>query len=95
MREIFKNWLFNLIREYNYTPCNYKLAALPNKVEDDSLGVNPISFKLHSASNGKVIEFNHYFPDKDEFRRRLYIITNDQSIGEEINKILVIEGLRQ
>lgn len=53
-----------------------------------------IQFTVYSANGGRVVETRRYDRQKDRNNTGLYIITQDQDFGREIDKIIVMEGLR-
>jgi hypothetical protein len=53
-----------------------------------------IQFTVYTANGGRVVETRRYDRLKDRHQSGLYIITSDQDFGKEIDKIIVMEGLR-
>jgi hypothetical protein len=53
-----------------------------------------IHFTVYVANGGRVIETRRHDRKTDRNTNGLYIITNDQEFGKEIDKIIVMEGLR-
>jgi hypothetical protein len=53
-----------------------------------------IQFTVYNASGGRVIETRRYDRHKDRSNTGLYIITNDQDFGKEIDKIITMEALK-
>jgi hypothetical protein len=64
-------------------------------VREDSLNSDGMSFKIHRASGGMVVEHNHYDRKTDENHNSIHIITDDQDLGEQLAKIITIEMLRR
>jgi len=54
-----------------------------------------INFSVYKANGGMVIETRFYDDSKDRNRRGLYVITEEQDMGQEIAKIITIESLKQ
>lgn len=53
-----------------------------------------IQFTVYNASGGRVVETRRYDRQKDRNTNGLYIITNSQDFGHEIDKIITMELLR-
>lgn len=92
----FKRWLARMVRETN----NYESKmAQPKPVATDSLteslnADNAIRFNLYIANGGKVIETHRYDRKTDRGSTGLYVISNNADLGQEIEKIITMEGLR-
>ena len=53
-----------------------------------------INFTVYVANGGRIVETRKYDRKTDRHNNGLYIITNDQDFGREIDKIIVMEGLK-
>ena len=53
-----------------------------------------IQFTIYSANGGRVVETRRYDRQKDRHTNGLYVITNDQDFGREIDKIITMEALK-
>jgi len=53
-----------------------------------------IQFTVYNANGGRVIETRRYDRHKDRHTNGLYVVTNDQDFGHEIDKIITMESLR-
>ena len=53
-----------------------------------------IQFTIYTASGGRVVETRRYDRQKDRNLNGLYVITNDQDFGHEIDKIITMESLK-
>lgn len=53
-----------------------------------------IQFTIYNASGGRVVETRRYDRQKDRHTTGLYVITNDQDFGREIDKIITMEALK-
>lgn len=77
---------------------NKKPDAILSTEEPTWLGApdeeNCIHFKMWNAHGGKVIQTHRYDRIKDKVHRSMYIITDNQDIGQEIGKIITMEALR-
>jgi hypothetical protein len=72
-----------------------RLSRVKNDEYLDNIHGKTISFRLWFAAGGKVVQTQRYDSRKDENQSSLYIITDEQNFGEEIDKILTLEALRQ
>ena len=54
---------------------------------------NPIHFRIYDARGGKVLEVYRYDRKTDRENSSLYIVNNDENLGEEIHKIIFLEQL--
>ena len=62
--------------------------------EPDSISSNGMRFNLYKASGGFVIETRAYDERTDRNNNKLYVITEDKDVGEELGKIITMESLR-
>jgi hypothetical protein len=53
-----------------------------------------IRFNVYNATGGRIIEVARYDKHRDRHVNGLYIVTNDQDFGREIDKIIVQEFLK-
>lgn len=53
-----------------------------------------IQFTVYSANGGRIIETRRYDRKTDRNSNGLYIITNDQDFGRELDKIITMEHLK-
>jgi hypothetical protein len=60
----------------------------------DSVSSEGMRFQLYRASGGYVVETRYYDQKNDRSHNKLYIIRDDQDVGEEIGKIITMESLR-
>lgn len=85
----FDKWLTNRID---------KAYSQQKPVEDVStrhVDAEPIlNFRIYSAQNGKVLEFNTYNRSTDKHKNAIYIINNDEDIAEKISKCVTMELLK-
>lgn len=81
LRERLGNWLLNKPEEDDYSNM-------------DSLNSNGMRFQLYNANGGYVIETRVYDETHDRNRNKLYVITEDKDLGEELGKIITMESLR-
>jgi hypothetical protein len=53
-----------------------------------------IHFTVYVAQGGRVVETRRYDRKTDRSTNGLYVVTNDQEFGKEIDKIITMEALR-
>jgi len=86
-KQRFRNWLNG---DYD--------SDLPEVGQDispsDSVSSEGMRFQLYRASGGYVVETRYYDQKNDRNYNKLYIIRDDQDVGEEIGKIITMESLR-
>jgi hypothetical protein len=58
----------------------------------DELG-QPINLKIYSADGGKIIQTVQYDTQRDRVHKKLYIVRDNEELGEEIAQILTREAL--
>lgn len=76
-----------------YTNFKLKDTAIPSSDTDNfPHGVN---FTIHNGNGGKVIRVYHYNQTTDKASNTLYIIHDEDNLGEEISKILSVESLKR
>ena len=63
-------------------------------VEEASLGSDGMRFQLYRASGGYVVETRYYDRKADRNENKMYVITEDQDVGDAIGKIITMESLR-
>jgi hypothetical protein len=84
-RRLF-NWIIKSDRS-QLTDCDPTDHRLPR--------VDYTNFTLHQASGGLVVETELYDTTLDVYRRKLHVITNDQDLGQELSRILLLENLKK
>ena len=70
------------------------IASSRGNVFDNKLS-DGMTFNVHRASGGLVVEHSHYDEKLDKNNQSLYIITDEQDLGESLSKIVTIEMLRR
>ena len=96
-----KRWMYNLTKDVHEYHQPYEISEPHVKVSSlhASIGgfgdVNKtINFAVHFANGGRVVEITRYDKSTHESTKGLYIITPDRDFGIEIDKIIMMEGLR-
>ena len=65
-------------------------------VSDDEIDlVDPIRFSVQAVSGGTLIETRWHDDKRDEYVRKLHIVTQDENLAEAIGKIVTIELLKR
>ena len=81
-------------RFYNWLSGAEEIYSPDRAVEADSLNSNGIRFNLYKAHGGFVVETRHYDERNDRNINKMYVITEDKDLGEELGKIITMESLR-
>lgn len=90
-----KNKIIKWVREdWNDESKKYSqvvgLARDDNRPEKDPI----LNFRIYSAENGKILEFNRYDRLKDRNQVSVYIISKDEDISEKVSKCVSLELLK-
>lgn len=92
------NWLFrwlgNKIRDSN-DPLRPRWSTSTISSRGDNILSNGMTFTIHRASGGMVVEHSHYDEKTDRTNQSIHIVTDDQELGEQLSKIVTIEMLRR
>jgi hypothetical protein len=101
-----KRWFAKMSREaweYEKRQSQEKDTAIGINRLSNSISVGPpsidqpdraLQFTVYVANGGRIIETRRYDRHKDRSNTGLYIITNDQDFGKEIDKIITMEALK-
>ena len=89
-------WLKRKVKDWLFTDDNYgAVKAVSMHETSSSVDSEPVlNFRIYSANNGRILEFNKYDRMKDRTDRSLYIIDKEQDIGEYVGKVLSLELLK-
>lgn len=74
---------------------NAKQARAVRVREGDDFASNPIQFKMYKASGGWAIEFRQYDHRNDKVDTSLYVVNDEQELGNSISKIITMEALKR
>ena len=88
-----RNWLGNIVNRYNtieFPKESSRLSGTSTSLNGD----NGFQFTVHIAKGGRIVETQRFDRKRDELHRGLYVITEDQDFGHEIDKILTMESLK-
>lgn len=95
------NWVRNKLHNFIFfsenevaesTRTNRKLIPISRGSELNSRGM---SFTIHMANGGYVLEYTSYDEKTDRNSHNLHIITSDQDMGQGIAHIITLELLRK
>ena len=99
----FDKWLYKKTRDmwdnrHKYESDDYQgikmgTAAVLTSGER-SIDATGFNLKVFRANGGTIIETRKYDSKRDSNSNGLYIITDDKDLGEEIGKIITMEGLK-
>ena len=56
---------------------------------------NGMSFTIHQANGGYILEYSSYDEKTDRNSHNLHIITSDQDLGQGIAHVITLEMLRK
>ena len=86
-KQRFRDWIFaDPEPEYNSIAVDHESTDLDTRTST--------RFTVHPAHGGTVIQTRTYDERKDRNVENLYIIHRSEDLGEEIAKIITLEGLR-
>ena len=86
-RQKLRNWILN---DNADSYANDSIIS----VEESKFNSEGMRLQVYRASGGFVIETRHYNRRKDENMNAMFVITEDQDLGEEIGKIITMETLK-
>ena len=84
-KQRFKNWL---LRD------DSDVSELVSVDESPSLSGDGMRFQLFRATGGYVIETRQYDSKNDRNNYKLYIVKDDEDVGQAFSKIITMESLR-
>ena len=96
-----KNWLRNKLQNFLYpqdSDCVVESKPHTRRgvlVRGSSLDSRGMSFTIHQASGGYVLEYSAYDDKTDRHNHNLHIIPSDQDMGQGIAHIITLEMLRK
>ena len=89
----FRRWVYNWLNAVKSHPIE-KSSTSSFRESNDPDNEKSLQFRVWFANGGRVIQTNRYDRHKDRNLTAMYVITGDQNFGEEIDKIITMEGLR-
>jgi hypothetical protein len=100
----FKRWMLQSVKEAVNAERNLAPIGDPDVLTTKQIALGrsamidqperAIHFTVYVANGGRVIETRKIDRKTDRSTNGLYIITNDQDFGREIDKIITMESLR-
>ena len=96
-----KNWLRQKLQNFLYPQDNdCVVESKPPRrgsliTRGSSLDSRGMSFTIHQASGGYVLEYSAYDDKTDRHNHNLHIIPSDQDMGQGIAHIITLEMLRK
>jgi hypothetical protein len=94
------NWLRNKLLNFLHPQDNEcvvetRTPKRGNLTRGSSLDSRGMSFTIHQASGGYVLEYSAYDEKTDRHNHNLHIIPSEQDMGQGIAHIITLEMLRK
>jgi len=91
-------WIKGKIRNWlnePYEDVTSKGISLHNRDECYRPDTEPVlNFRIYSAENGQILEFNRYDRVKDRHQTSMYIIGKDEDVAEKVSKCVTLETMK-
>jgi hypothetical protein len=84
---MIKRWIKRWLTSNEAKLTDQYSSQLPRK--------NCLSFVVHQANNGMVLEIETWDEQSLQLHTNLHLITPDQNLGAEINQIVLIHNLKR
>ena len=84
LKQRLRNWLSD----------DDQYVNIPQMAEESKLHSDGIRLQIYKASGGFVVETRGYDSKTDRSRCDMHVITDDQDLGEQLGKIVMMEALR-
>jgi hypothetical protein len=93
------NWVRNKLHNFIF-PQDDVIETRTNRKNAISRGSelnsrNGMSFTIHQANGGYILEYSSYDEKTDRNSHNLHIITSDQDLGQGIAHVITLEMLRK
>ena len=88
----FRRWLRNWIN--NVDSDRPEKASIGIRERNGPDNERALTFRIWFANGGQVIQTEQYHHVRDEWIKSMYVITDDQDLGDELGKIVTMEKLR-
>lgn len=92
VRQKLRNWI---LKEEDSIVMNTKAAYVDSSYVRSTNFDNGLNFSIHKANGGLVVNVQHYDSTRDRSQSNLYVIPDDESIGDHLSKILTMENLKR
>ena len=89
-----RHWLRQKLQNFLY-PQDECVVESKQHTRGSSLDSRGMSFTIHQASGGYVLEYSAYDDKTDRHNHNLHIIPSDQDMGQGIAHIITLEMLRK
>lgn len=96
----FRNWLRNVITRFDEEEPKESSRYLSNNLST-SKAVTPepdyekcITVRVWFANGGRIVQTSRYNDKTGQHTTGMYVVTHNQDLGEELNKILTMDCLR-
>ena len=89
----FRRWLRDLINNFDSDVVEQSKLTV-SRADDGPDHDKCLNFRVWFANGGKVIQTNKYDRLKDRSTTSMYVITEEQELGRELDKIITMESLR-
>lgn len=90
----FRRWLRNWLTNFDQDVPEKIGRTLSVRESDEPDNEKSLSFRVWFANGGKVVQTNRYDRHKDRNFTAMYVITEEQDFGREIDKIVTMDSLR-
>jgi len=92
----FRRWLRNWVTNFDSDQLEQATTSRPISVResDEPDNEKSLQFRVWFANGGKVVQTNRYDRHKDRNFTSMYVITEEQDFGREIDKIVTMDSLR-
>ena len=87
-----RNWIRNYF--VNFDSDRELRPTLEVDSDGSRLQSNGMRFQVYKASGGFVIETSSYDRRKDERNHNMYVVNEDEDLGNKIGQIITMESLR-
>jgi hypothetical protein len=85
LKKRIRNWLY----EEDEADIPQLVSAEGNRLDSEGLRL-----QIYKASGGYVVETRSYDRAKDRSHNSMFVITEDQDLGDQLGKIVMMEALR-
>jgi len=95
------NWFRQKLHNFIFTPENDVVETKTHRrhglvtARGSTFDSRGMSFTIHQASGGYVLEYSAYDEKTDRHNHNLHIIPSDQDMGQGIAHIITLEMLRK
>ena len=90
----FFRWFQNRLNRINYEETVME-STLTSSARDIIGSQSSLQFTVHIANGGYVLEYHSYDEKRDHVERRLYVIQENEDLGESLSKTITLELLRK